>query len=64
LKFNLAALAKNSSRGVNEVTEEIRVSNPTKRFGHPDELGAACAFLCSITGQNELIGGGAYPGTS
>ncbi|MCA6119257.1 SDR family oxidoreductase [Bradyrhizobium sp. WSM 1738] len=68
LKSNLAALAKNSSREVREVTEEIRVTNPTKRFGHPDEFGAACAFLCSaqagyITGQSLLIDGGAYPGT-
>jgi len=68
LKSNLAALAKNSSRSVAEVTEEIRTANPTKRFGHPDEFGATCAFLCSvqagyITGQNILIDGGAYPGT-
>jgi 3-oxoacyl-[acyl-carrier protein] reductase len=68
LKSNLAALAKNSSRDVGEVTEEIRIGNPTKRFGHPDEFGATCAFLCSvqagyITGQNILIDGGAYPGT-
>jgi 3-oxoacyl-[acyl-carrier protein] reductase len=68
LKSNLAALAGNSSRGVSEVTEEIRTANPTKRFGHPDEFGATCAFLCSthagyITGQNILIDGGAYPGT-
>ena len=68
LKSNLAALAKNSSREVQEVTEEIRAANPTKRFGNPDEFGAACAFLCSaqagyLTGQNVLIDGGAYPGT-
>jgi 3-oxoacyl-[acyl-carrier protein] reductase len=68
LKSNLAALAKNSSREVGTVTEEIRTANPTKRFGHPDEFGATCAFLCSaqagyITGQNVLIDGGAYPGT-
>jgi 3-oxoacyl-[acyl-carrier protein] reductase len=68
LKSNLAALAKNSSRDVSEVTKEIRTSNPTRRFGHPDEFGATCAFLCSaqagyITGQNILIDGGAYPGT-
>ena len=40
---------------------------PAKRFGIPDEFGAACAFLCSaqagyITGQNLLIDGGAFPG--
>ena len=68
LKSNLAALARNSSRDVADVTEEIRASNPSKRFGHPDEFGATCAFLCSkhagyITGQNILIDGGAYPGT-
>ncbi|MCK1480750.1 SDR family oxidoreductase [Bradyrhizobium sp. 197] len=68
LKSNLAALARNSSRDVADLTEEIRASNPSKRFGHPDEFGATCAFLCSkhagyITGQNILIDGGAYPGT-
>ncbi len=68
LKSNLAALARNSSRGVTDVTEDVRASNPSKRFGHPDEFGAICAFLCSkhagyITGQNILIDGGAYPGT-
>ena len=39
-----------------------------KRYGQPAELGAYCAFLCSvhagfITGQNLLIDGGSYPGT-
>ena len=68
LKSNLASLARNSSRAVDVVTEEIRAANPTKRFGHPDEFGTTCAFLCSahagyITGQNVLIDGGAYPGT-
>ena len=38
------------------------------RIGNPDELGSACAWLCSaqagfITGQNWLLDGGAYPGT-
>jgi 3-oxoacyl-[acyl-carrier protein] reductase len=68
LKSNLAALAKNSSRDVAAVTEQIRAANPTKRFGRPEEFGATCAFLCSarvgyITGQNILIDGGDYPGT-
>lgn len=40
---------------------------PTRRFGAPEEFGAACAFLCSqqagyITGQSLLIDGGEYPG--
>jgi 3-oxoacyl-[acyl-carrier protein] reductase len=40
---------------------------PAQRVGDPDELGAACAFLCAaqagyITGQNLLIDGGVFPG--
>jgi 3-oxoacyl-[acyl-carrier protein] reductase len=40
---------------------------PAGRFGWPDELGAACAFLCSaqagyITGQNLVIDGGVFNG--
>lgn len=69
LKSNLAALARNSARDIGAVTEEIRIANPTRRFGHPDEFGATCAFLCSaqagyITGQNILIDGGPYPAHS
>jgi len=68
LKSNLQALANSRKRPVEEVTEEIRSSNPSRRFGRPEEFGAACAFLCSahagyITGQNILIDGGAFPGT-
>jgi 3-oxoacyl-[acyl-carrier protein] reductase len=41
---------------------------PARRFGEPQEIGALCAYLCSvqagfITGQNLVIDGGAYPGT-
>jgi 3-oxoacyl-[acyl-carrier protein] reductase len=37
-----------------------------KRLGRPEELGAACAFLCSaqagyISGQNLHLDGGSYP---
>jgi len=68
LKSNLAALAKSTGRDIATVTDEIRGSNPTKRFGDPSEFGAVCAFLCSvqagyIAGQNILVDGGAYPGT-
>ena len=49
------------------IRDERRQSIPAKRFGEPDEFGAACAFLCSaqagyITGQSLLIDGGAFPG--
>ncbi|MDB5630489.1 MAG: 3-oxoacyl-ACP reductase [Tardiphaga sp.] len=68
LKSNLQALAKTTGRTPEQATDDVRLSNPSKRFGHPDEFGAACAFLCAtqsgyITGQNVLIDGGAYPGT-
>jgi 3-oxoacyl-[acyl-carrier protein] reductase len=67
LKANLQALANGSGREVETVTAEVRAANPMRRFGCPDEFGAACAFLCSVqagymTGQNLLIDGGAFPG--
>ncbi|MGI4983123.1 MAG: SDR family oxidoreductase [Janthinobacterium lividum] len=52
-----------------EATREARRGAiPARRFGRPDEFGAACAFLCSahagyMTGQNMLLDGGNYPGT-
>jgi 3-oxoacyl-[acyl-carrier protein] reductase len=46
---------------------EMLSSIPAGRFGRPDEVGDACAFLCSdragyITGQNLQLDGGAYSG--
>ena len=67
LQANLQALAKSTSREVAAVTEDIRSADSTRRFGQPDEFGAACAFLCSaqagyITVQKLLIDPGAFPG--
>ena len=41
---------------------------PARRYGTPEEFGAACAFLCSvhagfIVGQNWLLDGGAINST-
>ena len=41
---------------------------PARRYGSPDEFGAACVFLCSqyggfIVGQNWLLDGGAFSST-
>lgn len=60
--------AKQNNRTVEEQLEVMAEGVPARRFGTPDEFGAACAFLCSshvgyITGQNWLLDGGAYPGT-
>ncbi len=46
---------------------QIAATVPAGRFGDPQELGAACAYLCStragfLTGQNLQLDGGAYAG--
>ncbi len=67
LKGTMAGAAQKSGKPVEVVTEARRAAIPARRFGTPEEFGAACAFLCSqhagyITGQNVLTDGGAYPG--
>jgi len=68
LKATLGGLAKKTGQSLEAVTEGRRNAVPAKRFGAPEEFGAACAFLCSqragyIIGQNILVDGGSYPGT-
>lgn len=68
LRTTMAGAAQRSGRSVDAVMDERRAANPARRFGTPQEFGAACAFLCSahagfITGQNLLMDGGAFPGT-
>ena len=67
LKSNIEATAKKRNVSVDAVRNERLAAIPAKRFGVPEEFGAACADLCSaqasyITGQNLLIDGGAFPG--
>jgi 3-oxoacyl-[acyl-carrier protein] reductase len=67
LQSNLAANAKSKGISLEQAKAERLAIVPARRFGSPDEFGAACAFLCSaqsgyITGQNILIDGGAFPG--
>ena len=50
-----------------QLWRERAEASAAKRYGSPDELGAYCAFLCSIhagyiTAQNLVIDGGSYPG--
>jgi 3-oxoacyl-[acyl-carrier protein] reductase len=52
---------------VDEAYDRMRDRIPAGRLGRPEEVGDACAFLCSaragfITGQNLQLDGGAYPG--
>jgi 3-oxoacyl-[acyl-carrier protein] reductase len=67
LASNIAANAKTKGIPYDQAKTERMATVPAKRFGSPDEFGAACAFLCSaqagyITGQSLLIDGGAFPG--
>ncbi|MEM8952015.1 MAG: SDR family oxidoreductase [Pseudomonadota bacterium] len=68
LRSGFAFAAQKSGRSEEDHAEDAKAVIPAKRFGHPDEFGELCAFICSaqasyITGQNFLIDGGAYPGT-
>jgi len=61
LNANATTLGITAKQAANNRTEQI----PAKRFGNPEELGEACAFLCSeqagyITGQNLLLDGGVF----
>lgn len=64
LRDNLIAAAEELGQDNEAFLTECRQDIPAKRFGSSQELGALCAFLCSIhagylTGQNLLIDGGA-----
>jgi 3-oxoacyl-[acyl-carrier protein] reductase len=68
LQVTMAGAAQKSGKSLDVVMDARRATIPARRFGTPEEFGAACAFLCSqhagyITGQNILTDGGAYPGT-
>jgi 3-oxoacyl-[acyl-carrier protein] reductase len=67
LRGTLGKTAEQKGKSVDEVAAERIAGIPARRFGNPDEFGAACAFLCStqagyITGQNLLIDGGTFSG--
>ena len=68
LRSNMVSRAKAAGKPLEEFVRAAKDANPSGRFGTPGELGAVCAFLCSvhagyIAGQNILIDGAAYPGT-
>lgn len=67
LRSNIETNAKKQNISFDQARAARIAGVPAKRFGTPDEFGAACAFLCSaqagyITGQNLLIDGGVFPG--
>lgn len=60
-----ASRAEKEGRTPAELKAQAQASNPSRRIGHIDEFGHACAFLCSaragyVVGQNFLIDGGAF----
>jgi 3-oxoacyl-[acyl-carrier protein] reductase len=68
LKVTFEGAATKTGQPVETLMEARRKTIPARRFGHPAEFGAICAFLCSthagyMTGQNVLADGGAFPGT-
>ncbi len=67
LRSNLKSNAQKTGKTEDEAAKARIATIPARRFGQPDEFGAACAFLCStqagyITGQNLLIDGGVFNG--
>lgn len=67
LASNFAAQAQREGRTVDEVRTARLAKHPAHRLGKPSELGATCAFLCSIhagyiNGQNVLLDGGSFAG--
>jgi 3-oxoacyl-[acyl-carrier protein] reductase len=52
-----------------QARDRIVATIAARRFGRPEEFGAACAFLCSeqagfISGHNLQLDGGSYAGLS
>jgi 3-oxoacyl-[acyl-carrier protein] reductase len=67
LKGVVGNVAKQKGISYEEAAKQRAATVPARRFGTPDEFGAACAFLCSahagfIVGQNLLMDGGTFSG--
>jgi 3-oxoacyl-[acyl-carrier protein] reductase len=65
---HVQGMLEGCGKSFDEVWRARADANPAKGYGRPAELGAYCAFLCSvhagfITGQNLLVDGRSYPGT-
>jgi 3-oxoacyl-[acyl-carrier protein] reductase len=67
LKGMMTNVAKQKGISVEQARTERAATVPARRFGTPEEFGAACAFLCSahagfIVGQSLLMDGGTFNG--
>lgn len=68
LKGTMKGASEKTGQSIEAIAEARKKTIPAQRFGHPEEFGDTCTFLCSaqasyITGQNILTDGGAYAGT-
>jgi 3-oxoacyl-[acyl-carrier protein] reductase len=68
LRSTMKGAIEKTGQSMEVIAEARKQTIPAQRFGHPQEFGDTCAFLCSvqagyITGQNILTDGGAYAGT-
>lgn len=66
-KFLAERMMAEQNISFDEAMAKIVATIPAGRMGKPEELAAACTFLCSvqasyICGQNLQLDGGAYPG--
>ena len=66
-KFMAKLMMDRQGITLEEARQAIANTINAKRFGQPEELGDACAYLCSaqagfISGQNLQMDGGSYAG--
>ncbi len=69
LRSGTQYIADQAGQSFEQAFELGKKDIPAGRYGHPEEFGALCAFLCSesagfITGQNIVIDGGMIPNTT
>ncbi len=65
---HIRGMLETTGKSFDQLWEERGSNNPAGRYGRAEEVGALCAFICSVhagymTGQSLLIDGGGYPGT-
>jgi len=66
-RFMAELRAKSGGVSIEQAYAEMAATIAAGRLGRPEELGAACAWLCSahagfVSGQNIGLDGGSYPG--
>jgi 3-oxoacyl-[acyl-carrier protein] reductase len=67
-RHHIEGMLESTGKSFEQLWRERGSNNPAGRYGQAEEMGALCAFMCSVhagymTGQSLLIDGGAYPGT-